>query len=154
MLKRATALEYKLHRLIITKVDFIAYIQVSAKYQWIQLENVSMGNQKQVCINLCYFFVISVWNQCIRADKEEKISKFWISYVIIIYMKDLFHWFISFCRLHIRSYKLNCGIGLQIKNNNYINKTMKVMLMKPASESSGVCQLMAETGASGNPPVW
>ncbi|CAB1344695.1 unnamed protein product [Coregonus sp. 'balchen'] len=27
MLKRATALEYKLHRLIITKVDFIAYIQ-------------------------------------------------------------------------------------------------------------------------------
>uniref|UniRef100_A0A8K9X537 UTP6 small subunit processome component n=1 Tax=Oncorhynchus mykiss TaxID=8022 RepID=A0A8K9X537_ONCMY len=29
LLKRATALEYKLHRLIITKVDFIAYIQVS-----------------------------------------------------------------------------------------------------------------------------
>uniref|UniRef100_A0A8C7T2R8 UTP6 small subunit processome component n=1 Tax=Oncorhynchus mykiss TaxID=8022 RepID=A0A8C7T2R8_ONCMY len=28
LLKRATALEYKLHRLIITKVDFIAYIQV------------------------------------------------------------------------------------------------------------------------------
>uniref|UniRef100_A0A674ER00 UTP6 small subunit processome component n=1 Tax=Salmo trutta TaxID=8032 RepID=A0A674ER00_SALTR len=27
LLKRATALEYKLHRLIITKVDFIAYIQ-------------------------------------------------------------------------------------------------------------------------------
>uniref|UniRef100_A0AAY5KLQ8 U3 small nucleolar RNA-associated protein 6 N-terminal domain-containing protein n=1 Tax=Esox lucius TaxID=8010 RepID=A0AAY5KLQ8_ESOLU len=27
MLKRATALEYKLHRLIISKVDFIAYIQ-------------------------------------------------------------------------------------------------------------------------------
>uniref|UniRef100_A0A4W5KRB0 UTP6 small subunit processome component n=1 Tax=Hucho hucho TaxID=62062 RepID=A0A4W5KRB0_9TELE len=29
LLKRGTALEYKLHRLIITKVDFIAYIQVS-----------------------------------------------------------------------------------------------------------------------------
>uniref|UniRef100_A0A673YKU3 UTP6 small subunit processome component n=1 Tax=Salmo trutta TaxID=8032 RepID=A0A673YKU3_SALTR len=37
MLKRVTALEYKLHRLIITKVDFIAYIQVSIHWRAMKL---------------------------------------------------------------------------------------------------------------------
>lgn len=71
IIKRATALEYKLHRLIVNKEDFVAYVQV--EYRNLVNIYVTFLNIFKTLTSKCC--LTTVWNQHFGADQEEKSGK-------------------------------------------------------------------------------
>lgn len=78
IIKRVTTLEYKLHRLILNKEDFTAYVQVD-QHNYINPQRLSVS-----CLIYWpwHLFLITVRNQHFRTRQEEKGSEY---NIVLIY---------------------------------------------------------------------